>query len=60
MGAKKSETSVIKNVVSSLASQLQDLSYSFKKDQSKYLKRKFFVSTVEYSVSAKLILQTTH
>lgn len=39
MGCQKAERQIIKNVVSSLASQLQDLSFNFKKDQSKYLKR---------------------
>jgi len=38
-GANKAESAIIKNVVSSLASQLQDLSQAFKKAQSAYLKR---------------------
>ena len=38
-GANKSEQVMIRNVVSSLASQVQDLSQVFKKGQSTYLKR---------------------
>lgn len=38
-GSAKAEKTIVKNVVSTLASQLQDLSQSFKKGQSSYLKR---------------------
>ncbi len=42
-GAVKSEQIIVKNVVSYLASMVQDLSQNFKKAQSKYLKRMFLV-----------------
>lgn len=38
-GASKSEQTIVRNVVSTLASQLQELSISFKKGQSIYLKK---------------------
>lgn len=38
-GASKSEKTIVRNVVSTLASQLQELSISFKKGQSIYLKK---------------------
>lgn len=40
-GANKTEQVMIRNVVSSLASQVQDLSQVFKKGQSTYLKSEF-------------------
>lgn len=41
-GASKSEQIMVRNVISSLASMVQELSHAFKKAQSKYLKRKSF------------------
>ena len=41
-GASKSEQIMVRNVISSLASMVQELSQLFKKAQSKYLKRMIF------------------